>query len=285
MVSSKLSSIKSSLQVAKYGATYKSRISLFCIKILNHVGHHRVYLRNVIKNIIILLNKTDEYIYLVLKLNSRIVKVKLRLEDYSDYQSLGECLGNMYEIEDKSIKYFIDGGANIGFFSLKMLCFKNIQEGVLIEANPLNVELLKFNFSSINHYSMLPVALTNRDGNIVFELATSNTGHVSGSIGHPTSNSTVVVASKRIINVIPKHWDLNQMLLKLDIEGAEYEVLDDLLNNNLFPKVILAEIHDYLRAGGKELVQRLTNAGYRVNISGSGQSGNVCRQISAYYQN
>ena len=99
------------------------------------------------------------------------------------------------------------------------------------------------------------------------------------------SDNTVIVESIRIVNIIPKHWDLNSMLLKLDIEGAEYEVLDDLLNNKLYSKVILVEIHDYLRAGGKELIQRLINVGYKVNIAGSGDSGNVCRQISAYYQN
>lgn len=281
MMSTKLISIKSSLAVAKLGEDFRSKILLFAIKILNHIDHRRIFIRAMVVKIIKLFNPIDEFIRISLRLNASKVQIKLRFGDYSDYQSLGECLGEMYEVEVEGIKYFIDGGANIGFFSLKMLLNNKIKMGLLIEPNQANLDLLRFNIQSINHYTILPFALSSKEGDLEFELATSNTGHLSGSIGHPKSDKTVIVKSKSIMNVLPKEWPLDEVLLKLDIEGAEYEVIQDLIDNRLLPKIILAEIHDYLREGGEKLVNKLIEVGYSVKIGGSGDSGNVCRQISA----
>jgi methyltransferase FkbM-like protein len=57
-------------------------------------------------------------------------------------------------------------------------------------------------------------------------------------------------------------------VLKLDIEGAEYAVLADLLAGALRPRQILVEFHHRWREVGarrtREAVGALRNAGYRV---------------------
>lgn len=57
-------------------------------------------------------------------------------------------------------------------------------------------------------------------------------------------------------------------LLKLDIEGAEFDVLDDLLASDLRPKQLLVEFHHRFAGIGieraAELIGRLQGAGYRI---------------------
>jgi hypothetical protein len=71
--------------------------------------------------------------------------------------------------------------------------------------------------------------------------------------------------------------------LKLDIEGAEYEVLRDLLATAYRPAALSVEIHDYPSAGGAQLVTDLEKAGYQFQMLDPGDARNVCRQISAVY--
>jgi FkbM family methyltransferase len=57
-------------------------------------------------------------------------------------------------------------------------------------------------------------------------------------------------------------------LLKLDIEGAEFAVLDDLLAGDLRPKQLLVEFHHRFAGIGIEraadMIKRLHDAGYRI---------------------
>jgi hypothetical protein len=91
----------------------------------------------------------------------------------------------------------------------------------------------------------------------------------------------VEVEAKRIMDCLPAHWDARSTWIKLDIEGAEYDVIPDLLRGSFRPALLTAEIHDYLRRDGAALVRELEQNGYDVAIEGFGHEGYVCRQISA----
>ncbi len=283
MFNGKLQTVKNSFGIAAWGYDFRSKKVLFLTELLNHFGHNRKDLRKRVSRLIE--NSSNENEVFV-KLKTQVgnpINVKYRLNDYSDYQSLGECLGSMYEIPGIDIDYFIDGGANIGFFGINLLSKKVFKEAILIEPNPHNLKLLHNNVASFSNVTILPVALSKNEGTVVFELASSNTGHIKGAIGHEESASNVMVASKILSAIIPKYWNMEKTLLKLDIEGAEYEVIDELLNNKIFPKVIVGEIHDYLRQNGIGLVRELESVGYKVKVSGFGMEGNVCRQILAIH--
>jgi hypothetical protein len=55
-------------------------------------------------------------------------------------------------------------------------------------------------------------------------------------------------------------------LLKLDIEGSEYDVLDYILNKNISVDQIIVEFHDRFLKNGKRLrrkiINKLENKGY-----------------------
>lgn len=61
-----------------------------------------------------------------------------------------------------------------------------------------------------------------------------------------------------------KHIDI----LKMDIEGAEYGVIDDMMKCQIYPKQILVEFHHHIRpitaAHTEESIGKLNNCGYRI---------------------
>ena len=69
----------------------------------------------------------------------------------------------------------------------------------------------------------------------------------------------------------------------MDIEGAEYEVLDGLLSSPVLPKQLLVEFHHRFVEDGLQrtydLIERLRGAGYRIfAISEIGREISFLRQ-------
>ena len=280
MFKGKIDTIRDVINISRWGVGFKSKRILFLTDLLNHLGFERKGLRSKIANRLEQSSSAKELKVKIKAKDHPDYDIKYRLHDYGDYQSLGECLGgNMYDLPNLQLDYFIDAGANLGFFSMNMFGRYAIKEAISIEPNPVNVDLLKFNLSSFSNCKVFPIAVSGQEGKVVFELLTSNTGHIKGAVGNYESSSAVTVVSKKISTLIPSHWKMEHTLVKIDIEGAEYEVIPEMFSQNIFPQVITGEIHDYLRCGGKELADIITNAGYNVTIDGHGRSGNVCRQI------
>ena len=286
---SKIIALKNCFNLSNKGSGIKSKIILFFIGILNQSDPKKK--ASIIKFINKFLKKKskDGIIQICLKSPFRSsvnqIKISIRYGDQADYQSIFECLGsNMYPKPNSQIKFVFDGGANIGFFSIASAYIRGVKEIILVEPNPKNKDLLLKNLDNLKNCINLKVydfALYSKESSSFLELSSSNTGHLEGSPGHEKFHEKVEVSTKTIGSLIPESWDMNLTWIKLDIEGAEYEVLMDLLENDFKPKVISLEIHDYLNSGGERLVESLMSNGYKVDISGSGESGNVCRQVTA----
>ena len=65
-------------------------------------------------------------------------------------------------------------------------------------------------------------------------------------------------------------------LVKMDIEGAEFSVLDDLVDNNVLASQLLVEFHHRFEGIGigksREAIRKLKSHGYRVfHVSPSGE--------------
>lgn len=150
-----------------------------------------------------------------------------------------------------------------------------------MEPNRDNLVILKRNLGSMPGVRCLKAALSDVDGECEFESAASNTGHLKGRPASRVVSGTYRVTTCRIATVFPRDWDPSKTWMKLDIEGAEYEVIADMLRCGLRPSTLNAELHDFLNAGGEAVVENLRSAGYRVSVTGLGNEGEVCRQMIA----
>lgn len=173
------------------------------------------------------------------------IKIKLRsnstdLDTFSLIWLLKEYNKNGFKIGKNDI--IIDIGAHIGIFSLyasqhctngKIFCY---------EPSIKNYELLQYNISQNNLKNIFPnnLAVSNSNDNVTLYINHDNTAH---SIHDPTSNS-IQVKSSTLQNI----FDLNKLdvcnYLKLDCEGAEYEIIES-LPNKYFKKIkqIYIEYH------------------------------------------
>jgi FkbM family methyltransferase len=89
-----------------------------------------------------------------------------------------------------------------------------------------------------------PYALSERDGELRFNLP-QNSGHVSGSLETIASEKSMTVECKRLETIMDE-LGINKIdLLKMDIEGSEYKVIEDLVASEIRPGQLLVEYHHF----------------------------------------
>jgi FkbM family methyltransferase len=87
--------------------------------------------------------------------------------------------------------------------------------------------------------------------------------------GEPArAEQTFDLPVQRLATIMAESGHENIDVLKMDIEGAEYEVLDDLLASGIAPKQLLVEFHHHFPGVGlratREAVSSLNKAGYSI---------------------
>jgi FkbM family methyltransferase len=114
------------------------------------------------------------------------------------------------------------------------------------------------------------------DGNCAF-LPPENPAHVSHSmVARETSRPAIEVAVHRLGTIMKMLGHEQIDLLKMDIEGAEYGVLADMLTCGIPVKQLLVEFHHRWPQIGvertKQAIRALNEAGYRIfSVSPSGE--------------
>lgn len=123
-------------------------------------------------------------------------------------------------------------------------------------------------------FKFYPVGFSDVDGVLEFS-PPSNAEHVSFSTPTPGSG-TILLPVQRIRTFAEKLGHRHIDLIKLDIEGSEYAVIDDLVREGPMPQQLLIEFHHGMY--GIPLVKTATalatlrNAGYRIfDVSPTGR--------------
>lgn len=182
----------------------------------------------------------------------RTCSVCLRKGNSADYLVFGEMVMGGYLILDDvldKISEIHDGGANIGLFSIYAHAKYPDAQIICYEPDNKNQAQLKINLEANKiKAKIIPKALWAESANLYFHPAESYSGFVS----HKKSSYPIACLCPSIPD---NSW------LKLDIEGAEYEVLPALLNAGSKPEIISIEIHDFKRRG-EQLLKVLSEGGY-----------------------
>jgi FkbM family methyltransferase len=220
---------------------------------LASMGLHRKGLRSFF---ITALNKSGKGadIEMRFKLCGRKSIFLMREGNLADYLIGGELVWGAYSPPKKKPTFIVDGGANIGMFSVLARAYFPDVPIVCYEPDKANLRQLERNLS-VNGISaeVVPKALWSRETTLFYRAGESYTGHVDEN-----------PPGEEIECAVPRVQD--GCWLKLDIEGAEYEVLPQILASGVRPEFISMEIHSN-REKGEKLVRLLENSGYQLEQS------------------
>jgi len=125
------------------------------------------------------------------------------------------------------------------------------------------IESLQFN----KNFKLIKCALSDTCGVLQFNLP-DNENLVSGSLEKINSQNIIEVDSKDL-QTICTELDIEKIdILKMDIEGSEYKVIRNMIENKIFPKQLLIEYHHFFDSisnnDTKESIRLLLDNGYEL---------------------
>lgn len=184
---------------------------------------------------------------------------------------------------------FYDIGANRGVYALLAAARHPTIQSVAIEPFPANLEALSRDADRNNlSVSMYQVALTDEDGEAVFDVAKqAGEGHRSGAIRPEAVGTGITVDTRRLDTLRERNIIPPPDVMKVDVEGAEPAVFRGMERTltDTPPRDIVFEIHDHERVSGPrltkfgmtadELCSYIANRGFRITKLGEASHGNT----------
>jgi FkbM family methyltransferase len=134
----------------------------------------------------------------------------------------------------------------------------------------LNAQLMPIQFEYV------AVALTDTDGEVNFYKPAVE-GYISHSISSEKTNQDFVTVPARCLASLMSQFDIEQLdVLKMDIEGFEYSVIDSIMAQDCPVKQLLIEFHHGMYgkkvSDTEQAIEKIKSRGYRLfHISASGR--------------
>lgn len=145
-------------------------------------------------------------------------------------------------------QYIVDGGANVGFASIKFASMYPAATIVAVEPDPTNCELLRRNLSPYRQARVIEAGLWPRPARLVIENPTAEPWAFRVREGRPGESAFDAVSLDGLLEASPSG---TIDILKLDVEGTEYDLFSDpgcdrwLSRTNM----LFVETHDRFRPG------------------------------------
>ena len=177
-----------------------------------------------------------------------------------------EWFGNQYggffvhpnNLNHESIVYSLGIGTDISFdksiinrFNCKIYAF---------DPTPKSIDWVKKNVKEDN-FKMHNFGISDKTENRIFYLP-KNDDYVSGSIKKIKTvdhNKHIDLNFKSVKEVMKQNGHNSINLLKMDIEGSEYDVLENILEEKIHIDQLVVEFHPHLIKKGKKLTAEIFN--------------------------
>ncbi|MCA6074101.1 FkbM family methyltransferase [Fulvivirga sedimenti] len=208
-------------------------------------------------------------------------KVKVDFLNYQfqgyDYRTIEHLFNEIFMSDEYYFEsatpepLIIDCGANIG---MSILYFKSLYPGsriIAFEANPYAFDLLEENVreNNLKDVELHNVALFDKETDISFFIG-DNIGTLMGSVKKGRSGeSEMTVAAKRLSDYLKSFEHID--LIKIDVEGAEINILTDLLESSSLNKAneYIIEYHHNMGSDNSMLsffLKKFEEHGYNYNL-------------------
>lgn len=140
-----------------------------------------------------------------------------------------------------------------------------------IDPTPRAVSFVKTETQNIPNYHFIELGLWDKKDKLKFYLP-KNPDHVSHSfLNIQKTENFIEVNVERLRNIICEQNHNSLTLLKLDIEGAEYKVIDTIVEDNIDIKVLCVEFDECFnpldsryKCRIKSSIKKLIDAGYEI---------------------
>lgn len=181
----------------------------------------------------------------------------------------GKWIGEYNQVEEYIRKFgkreviIIDAGANIGLFSRLLLKENPMSKIYAIEPEENNYQLLNENTKKYNA-EILKGGIWSHDCQL--KVITRNTGDWGFAVEEINEKNDSASINAVSINSLIEKYNLKQIdLLKMDVEGSEYEIFNsDSLEWLDICSAIVIETHDHIIKGSDALVNKiLLEKGFR----------------------
>lgn len=237
------------------------------------------YLAILIQTLSIVKNKLDLILLIYISKN-KLVKIKLNnsltilINDISSTGVLWEVFSNLdYDVKLKKARIIIDIGAHVGIASLFFSTKYPKSYVFSIEPDPENYKLLLSNIQLNKKKNIKPfntsVLNNNKEVVFLFKNKHSSMSHTRKDLTEvKTTNKYKVVKSVKLESFIRKNKIKNVDILKIDVEGSEYEIILN-LKPSTFSKIryIIVEYHNWVKGlSEKDLVDKLVENNYKVRV-------------------